>query len=136
MSSKPIYITEPDLQCLTQLLRNARGGAAIRGEHLINLRAELERAQIVPSSSIPPDVVTMNSTVRIAHIEAGGEATYTLVFPDKADVEQGRISVLAPLGTAMLGYEVGDIVAWSVPAGTRRFRILEILFQPEAAGTI
>jgi regulator of nucleoside diphosphate kinase len=60
--------------------------------------------------------------------------TCTLVFPDDADIDQNRISVLAPIGTAMLGYSVGDAFEWQVPAGLTRFKVKEILYQPEASG--
>lgn len=83
---------------------------------------------------IPPDVITMNSKVCLEDTESKEEETYTLVFPEDADVQQGKISVLAPIGTAMLGYQVGDIFEWEVPAGMRKLRVKSILFQPEASG--
>ncbi|MGC9336382.1 MAG: GreA/GreB family elongation factor, partial [Anaerolineae bacterium] len=60
--------------------------------------------------------------------------TYMLVFPRDADIDQAKISILAPIGTAMLGYRVGDVFTWEVPEGTRRLRVKEILYQPEASG--
>ena len=75
----------------------------------------------------------MNSRVRLKNLTTGKEMTYTLVFPKDADLTAGRISVLAPIGTAILGYRAGDVIAWSVPGGKRKFRIEEVLYQPEAA---
>ena len=83
---------------------------------------------------MPHDVVTMNSRVQLVDLDTGEAMTYTLVFPDDADLRQGKISVLAPIGTAMLGYRVGDTFEWRVPAGLRRLKIEAILYQPEAAG--
>jgi regulator of nucleoside diphosphate kinase len=76
----------------------------------------------------------MNSQVLLCDIDTLETMTYTLVFPKDADIDSGSISVLAPVGTAILGYRQGDIVEWPVPAGIRRLRIEKVLYQPEAAG--
>ena len=81
-----------------------------------------------------PDVVTMHSTVRVRDVDSGTSMVYTLVFPVEADIEQQRISVLAPIGTALLGFRTADIFEWKTPGGTRRLQIEEVLLQPEAAG--
>ena len=94
---------------------------------------ELDRARIVSAGSVPADVVTMNSRVRMTDLDTGKEMTYTLVFPREADFSQGKISVLAPIGTAILGYRAGDVIEWRVPGGRRKLRVEEILHQPEAA---
>ena len=134
MSDKPIQITEFDLERLRKLIENAQHTEYRGSDYLARLQAELDRAQIVPPQAVPEAVVTMNSTVALLDLETGEEETYTLVFPENADVSHGRISILAPIGTAMLGYEVGDIFEWPVPAGVRRLRVERILYQPEAAG--
>lgn len=95
---------------------------------------ELERAQVVAPNQVPADVVTMNSKARVKDLATGEEITYTLVFPEQADIDQDKISVLAPIGTAMLGQRVGDEFEWQVPAGPVRLRVEEVLYQPEAAG--
>ena len=97
------------------------------------LEEELDRARIVSAGRVPADVVTMNSRVRMTDLGTGKEMTYTLVFPREADFSQGKISVLAPIGTAILGYRAGDVIEWNVPGGRRKFRVEEILHQPEAA---
>ena len=76
----------------------------------------------------------MNSSFKLRDLDTGGVMTYKLVFPADADFAEGRISILAPIGTAMIGEKVGNAVEWYVPAGTRRLRVEEILYQPEAAG--
>ena len=134
MSNKPIQITEIDLQRLKKLLGGAQYSGYQGSEYLTKLRTELERAQIVTSQAISQEVVTMNSTVVLLDLTSGEEETYTLVYPENADIGKGKISVLAPIGTAMLGYEVGDIFEWQVPAGDRRMQVKQILYQPEAAG--
>lgn len=136
MEQRDIYITEFDLNRLTELLEV---GLTFRGNsnenhHLDDLKGELDRAHIVQPKDIPPDVVTMNSRVRLTDMTRGDELIYTLVFPRDADAGTGKISVLAPVGTAILGYRVGDMIEWQVPAGKRRLKIEEVLYQPEAAG--
>jgi regulator of nucleoside diphosphate kinase len=134
MSNKPIHITQFDLHRLQQLLEDASRTNFRGREDLAGLQAELARAEIVAPRTVSQNVITMNSTVVLLDLEMGDEETYTLVFPEQADIAAGRISVLAPIGTAMLGYEVGDIFEWAVPSGTRRLQVKEILYQPEAAG--
>lgn len=134
MSNKPIHITQFDLHRLQQLLEDASRTNFRGREDLAGLQAELARAEIVAPQTVSHNVITMNSTVVLLDLETGDEETYTLVFPETADIAAGKISVLAPVGTAMLGYEVGDTFEWVVPAGKRRLQIKEILYQPEAAG--
>ena len=99
------------------------------------LREEIERAEIVEPSAVPRNVVTMNSVVRFVDEESSLESEVTLVFPGHADVESNRISVLAPVGSALLGLSVGDSIHWPLPnARTRRLRVVAITYQPEAAG--
>ena len=76
----------------------------------------------------------MYSQARLYDLEAGEELVLTLVFPEDADLAENKVSVLAPIGMAMLGYRVGDVFEWQVPAGVSRLKVLEILYQPEAAG--
>ncbi len=88
---------------------------------------------MVSPHEIPADVITMNSTVSLIEIDSAEEEVFTLVFPKDADAEDGKISVTAPLGTAMLGYRVGDEFDWDVPMGRKRWRVTRVIFQPEAA---
>jgi regulator of nucleoside diphosphate kinase len=134
MSGKPIQITEFDLQRLRKLILGAESTEYRQSEYLESLRMELERAEIVTPQEVPPTVVTMNSTIELLDLDTNEMETYTLVFPEDADISQGKISVLAPIGTAMLGYEIGDIFEWDVPAGKRRLRVERIIYQPEASG--
>ena len=130
MDTRVIYITEADmkrLRPLIEVLKNSR-------DDLRDLESELEHAHVIALADVPPDVVTMNSKARLRDLETGDEMTYTLVFPDKASIDDGKISVVAPIGTAMLGHRVGDEFEWEVPAGSVRLRVEEVLYQPEAAG--
>jgi regulator of nucleoside diphosphate kinase len=134
MSNKPIQITELDLERLKKLIEDAQQTEYRGSDSLVHLQEELDRAEIVAPQDVSEGVVTMNSTVVLLDLETEEEETYTLVLPERADLALGRISVLAPIGTAMLGYEAGDIFEWEVPAGTRRLKVQRVLYQPEAAG--
>ena len=98
--------------------------------HLQKLQAELERARVLLWAEMPTDVVRMHSEVRVLDLESGERSDYALVFPREADVSAKRISVVAPLGTALLGFREGDTVEWMMPGGMRRLRI-ERVHQPD-----
>ncbi len=134
MELRDIYITTSDLTRLRELLQVGISFAERDRQSLESLQDELDRAHVVESTAVPHDVVTMNSRVRLKDLETNEEKVYTLVFPSEANLEQQKISILAPIGTAILGYRVGDAVEWRVPAGIKRVRIEEILYQPEAEG--
>jgi regulator of nucleoside diphosphate kinase len=129
-----IHITQTDLQRLCGVVASELDLSGGSSRHLTELIAELERAEIVLSDEIPNDVVTMNSTVVLRDMDTGESETFTLVYPNHANIARNRLSVLAPAGTAILGYQVGDVVRWCVPAGVRRLRIEEVVFQPERVG--
>jgi regulator of nucleoside diphosphate kinase len=134
MEPRDIYITNYDLTRLKELLQVGIGFAERDRPSLESLQGELDRAHIVYPAAVPHEVVTMNSRVRLTDVETNEEQIYTVVFPSEANLEDGKISILAPIGTAILGYRVGDTVEWRVPGGVRTLRIEEILYQPEAEG--
>jgi len=129
-----IFITELDYDRLTGLIDRTRERNGTDREYLNKLEAELDRAEIVEAKDIPPDVITMRSKVRLKDLVSGESTTYSLVFPTEANFADGKISVLAPIGTAILGYRKGDTIEWPVPSGLRRLKVEEILYQPESAG--
>src|SRR5688572_16085308 len=134
MKNRDMYITDQDTQQLRNLRETARRFNYYDRADLAELEAELARAQVIASTEVLPDVITMNSKVCLIDLETGEEMIYILVFPNEADIEQDKISILAPIGTAMLGYRVGDIVEWPVPGGVSRLKVKEVLYQPEANG--
>lgn len=134
MMDKTIYITEFDIERLEELMDGAKKNYLRDIDDLNKLEEELEKFQIVDSREIPPDVVTLNSRVRLRDLDADREMIVTLVFPRSANLAEGRLSVASPIGTAILGYAAGDTIEWQVRAGTKRIRIEEVLYQPEAAG--
>lgn len=128
-----IFVAEHDARRLAFLLDADRTGGAHDSTHLRELRAELERAIIVDPRDIPPGVITMNSVATIFDLTGGSRREITLVYPHEAEPASGRISVLAPLGTALLGYREGDEVEWLMPGGMRRLRIESVRGPDEAA---
>jgi regulator of nucleoside diphosphate kinase len=129
-----IHITEPDYHRLSGLIEITRERNGVDREYLNKLEAELDRAEIVDPKQISADVVTMRSKVRLKDLVSGEANIYSLVFPTEANFSEGKISVLAPIGTAILGYKRGDTIEWPVPSGVRRLKVDEVLYQPEAAG--
>jgi regulator of nucleoside diphosphate kinase len=130
-----IYITTSDYHRLSGLIEMSRerNGDADR-EYLDQLEEELAQAEVVNPEDIPQDVITMRSKVRLKDLKSGQTVMYSLVFPSEANSNEGHISVLAPIGTALLGNRSGDVVESRVPSGLRRLKVKEILYQPEAAG--
>jgi regulator of nucleoside diphosphate kinase len=132
MKKLPIIMNSADHEELSRAI-GAFGTLTERGRNeLLALRGELERAEIVAPEEVPSDVITMNSRAELVDLDSHERMEFTLVFPREANIEEGRISVLAPLGTAMLGYHVGDEFEWVVPYGRRRLRVAAVRFQPEA----
>jgi len=129
-----LYVTERDRATLFRLI-TSRQPANQDVKSLVDLKGELERAVVVRPEEIPPSVVTIGSRVRLRDLDSGALGEYTLVLPGSADIRQGNVSVLAPVGTALLGQQEGDVVEWVVPVGRKRFRIEAVLYQPEAEGT-
>ena len=134
MARRTIYITQFDKDRLERMLETYDEHEDADAKHLLALEEELRKCKVVLQEDIPPDVVTMNSRVRLRILDSGEEMICTLVFPTEADINRRKMSILAPVGTALIGYGVGDIVEWKVPAGLIRLRIEEVLYQPEAAG--
>lgn len=128
-----IVVTKSDYVRLLSLVRTHRRLRQCDTERLDELESELNRATILDLNEVPADAVTMNSRVRIKDLSSGRELTYQIVFPKDANISENRISVLAPIGTALLGYRAGTSVEWRVPSGMRRLRILDVEYQPEAA---
>ncbi len=124
-----IVVTSSDMERLRTLIDTTAGDRADV------LDSELTRAVVVEPSEVPPDVVTMNSRVVYMDEDSHQTREVTLSYPKDASLEQGRVSVLAPVGAALLGLSVGQEIEWSVPGGKhKRLRIVSVTYQPQAAG--
>jgi len=129
-----IYITSQDKRRLEELLAEVSVSDPRQHGDLKLLEEELRRAVIVEPKEIPGDVITMNSRAEMRDLESGEIVAFTLVFPSEANIEEEKISVLAPIGAGMLGYRVGDEFEWNVPDGVRHMKVTKVHYQPEAAG--
>ena len=128
-----LVISDSDAQKLRELLE---GAVALRESDRINwltLEEEIDKALVVPSDQIPPNVVTMHSRVRIVDMRTGEQMVYQIVYPQEANYAEKKISVLAPIGTALLGYSAGTEIDWKVPSGSRRLRIEAVEHRPRTS---
>lgn len=129
MSEDGIFITEKDYLRIKHVL------SFQKSVDFENLELELDRANIINDNEVPNDLVTMNSKVKFLNIQENKEMTVTLVYPSEANFSEGKISVLASLGSAIIGLRVNQDINWMFPDGkTRTLKILEVLYQPEANG--
>jgi regulator of nucleoside diphosphate kinase len=128
-----IYLTVADMNRLEMLIEGYRLGGRGDRRNLDTLAEELERAVVVDASDLPPDVVTLGSHVSLVDLDAREKLAFTVVLPAKANFDEGRVSVLAPLGTAVLGYRADDYIEWEVPGGRRRLQLEHVAQQWEGA---
>lgn len=127
MSNSPnIVLSHLDLARLEKLIERSDAD-------LSALEGELARADVVDAAQVPANVITMNSTARFADEASGTEHQYTLVYPQDADISAGKVSILAPVGSALLGLTPGQAIDWPGPGGRQlRLRVLEVIQQPLA----
>lgn len=130
-----ITVTDHDYEKLLQCLQDARYSANVPSTAITKLGDELKKAVKVPSKKVTTNVVTMNSRVAIEDLGSKREFELTIVYPSNANIAEKRVSVLAPIGTALLGYTEGSIVEWEMPNGIKKLLIKKILYQPEANGS-
>jgi regulator of nucleoside diphosphate kinase len=129
---RPIQITTRDKRLLEELIAECEALRTEPSSYLNALGEELKRAMVVDPEDVPADVITMNSRAEMLDLGTGETVTLTLVFPSEANIDQEKISVLAPIGAGMLGYRPGDEFTWQVPGGIRRMKVTKIHYQPEA----
>lgn len=134
MENRKIRITETDLKKLRAAISEANRTAYRNSIYVNQLEAELERAEILDPRKMPPDVITMNSKVVLTELDTGDPLVLKLVYPDDSTSDEENVSVLAPVGTAMIGYRVGDVFEWDTPGGKSKLRVDKILYQPESHG--
>jgi regulator of nucleoside diphosphate kinase len=132
MLRRKTTITRPDRDRLVEVTR-ARGNALRWAIFIDDLKREIDRARVVESARLSADVVTMHSKVRLWDRASRRREVHTLVYPEEANPGAGKLSVLSPLGTALLGTRVGDVVKVPAAEGPRALKVQSILHQPEAA---
>ncbi len=131
---RKIIISKLDYLRIQKCIKNAKTSGSISEKEADSLLKELELAKVVEPQEIPPDVVTMNSIVKISFLNNNKQIQFQLVYPDQADYKEKKISIFSPIATALIGYKKGDELEWIVPAGMTKIKIDDIIYQPEASG--
>ena len=121
-----LVVTKDDYEILISCLSN-RYGAAFDGKNAEELKHELKKAKLVSEADFPGDVVRLNSKVKIKAEKKDEIMELMIVTPDKADIKKRKISIMAPLGTALIGFRQGQKVKWKVPSGKKTFTIMEVI---------
>ena len=122
----PVILLKHDFEILNAHVKNLQGMQVNEKENFSKLSEELKKAKIVDAEDFPNDVVRLDSTVVIKDLQTNREMTITIVLPQKADIKQKKVSVLAPIGTALIGFGKGQKVSCEVPSGKKDFKILEV----------
>ncbi len=125
-ATTPVIITRTDFEILNSYVKNLHGMQVNERENFSKLSGELKKAQIVEDDSMPADIVRLGSTVVIKDLVTNRDMTVTIVLPSKADIKQKKVSVLAPIGTALIGFRKGQTVSWNVPSGKKDFKIVDV----------
>ena len=133
MTNRALLLTETDHRHLSELLEDTRRGRFEDTVYIEELERELGVATVVPGEEIPEDVVTLHSRVKLKFPNLPRATSVEVVLPLELNLAAGRISVLSPLGTALIGCRAGDEVEYNVRGSLRRARILSVQYQPEAA---
>jgi regulator of nucleoside diphosphate kinase len=125
-ATTPVILTKTDFEILNSYVKNLHGMQVNERENFSKLSGELKKAQIVEDDSMPADIVRLGSTVVIKDLVTNRDMTVTIVLPSKADIKQKKVSVLAPIGTALIGFRKGQTVSWNVPSGKKDFKIVDV----------
>ena len=126
-SNNELILLKDDYKLLLSYLNGSRGNTAFDRRNAEALHAELKRAKLVDKDVLPKDVVRINSTVRIKAADEDKVREVILVTPDKANIREKKISIMAPVGTALIGFRQGEKVKWLVPGGKKTFTIIEVI---------
>lgn len=129
-----ILISSLDAARIQSCIERARSGGLNAPVNLVPLSKEIDRAKKVKPEKMPGDVVTMNSRILLRNTKTGKDMQIQIVYPEDADITKQKISIFAPVGTALLGYRKGDKVEWNTPTGLTELVILDIIYQPESEG--
>ena len=125
-STWPVILLKNDFNILNGYVKNLHGMQVNEKDNFRKLYEEIKKAQVVEEEDFPTDVVRLNSQVMIKDLQTKRDMTITVVLPQKADIKQKKVSVLAPIGTALIGFREGQIVSWEVPSGKKDFKIMKV----------
>ena len=131
---KKVTLTKNDYTRIYKAITDAKNSKTINSNEAEKLLSELSKAEIVSSEKIDKDVVTMNSEVKLFFENTQKEQSFKIVYPQDANLKENKISIFSPIATALIGYKIGDEVEWIVPGGMTKIKIVDLIYQPEAAG--
>ena len=127
-------LTKNDYTRIYKAITDAKNSKTINSNEAEKLLSELSKAEIVPSEKIDKYVVTMNSEVKLFFENTQKEQSFKIVYPQDANLKENKISIFSPIATALIGYKIGDEIEWIVPGGMTKIKIVDLIYQPEAAG--
>ena len=131
---KKVTLTKNDYTRIYKAITDAKNSKTINSNEAEKLLSELSKAEIVPSEKIDKDVVTMNSEVKLFFENTQKEQSFKIVYPQDANLKENKISIFSPIATALIGYKIGGEIEWIVPGGMTKIKIVDLIYQPEAAG--
>ena len=131
---KKVTLTKNDYTRIYKAITDAKNSKTINSNEAEKLLSELSKAEIVTSEKIDKDVVTMNSEVKLFFENTQKEQSFKIVYPQDANLKENKISIFSPIATALIGYKIGDEIEWIVPSGMTKIKIVDLIYQPEAAG--
>ena len=131
MKSHSIIVSDADMDRLSRLVMALKHSLFRDQLQVEFLNQTLESAEVAASERIPRDIIRMNSRIQVLDLDTGKKELYRLVFPEQADMSTGLISVLAPVGIALLGHKEGEVIEARVPGGTRRLKVERVRFKCE-----
>jgi regulator of nucleoside diphosphate kinase len=123
---QPLVLSTADYDIICNLLKYGTVGTALNRSEAEGLRNELSRASLLRPEEMPMDVIRLNTEVIVEDETDGNTLQLTVVTPSHCDIKKGKISVLSPVGTALIGYRKGDTVSWQVPKGIKTFFIVDV----------
>ena len=126
-ATSPVVLLKKDYEILNSYVKNLQGMQVSEKENYSKLSQELKRALLVEEKDFPKEVVRLDSTVVIKDLTTNRNMTVTIVLPKNANIKQKKVSVLAPVGTALIGFKKGQVVSWNVPSGNKDFEIVEVI---------
>ncbi|HEY5390642.1 MAG TPA: GreA/GreB family elongation factor [Hanamia sp.] len=126
-ATSPVVLLKKDYEVLNSYVKNLQGMQVSEKENYSKLSHELKRALLVEEKDFPKGVVRLDSTVVIKDLTTNRNMTVTIVLPKNANIKQKKVSVLAPVGTALIGFKKGQVVSWNVPSGNKDFEIVEVI---------
>ncbi|SHF26279.1 regulator of nucleoside diphosphate kinase [Flavisolibacter ginsengisoli DSM 18119] len=121
-----LLLRKDDYDILINCIRSGQGKTAFDHQNIEELESELKKARLVPKDQFPGNVVRLNSRVVIKE-DSGKQMELMVVIPEQANIKERKISVMAPIGTALLGFKQGEKIAWEVPSGKKTFTIVKVV---------